>query len=277
MLNVIPNFACNKRCRRQLSRSRGGGFTLVELLVVIAIIGILIGMALPAVVQVREAARRTQCANQIRQLGLAIQSYESANGSFPLGAEFQTGHSWISRVLPMLESGQLQGAIDFRRPWNDLQNQPAVFADLPLVQCPSSKAKTYLGYTDFCGVSGTTLGSPSPAIDNGIFLIAKEIRSRGVKPAEITDGLSSTIAAAEAVSIDEINFGYWGCGWHCFTQDDGGINDPKGGFNEIASLHPGGSNTVFADASTHFLNDQISLEVLGALCTRNGREVVGDF
>ena len=80
-----------------LSLTRRRGFTLVELLVVIAIIGILIGMLLPAVQQVREAARRTQCANNIRQLSLGAMNYESANMRFPPG--------WLSNDNTSLASG----------------------------------------------------------------------------------------------------------------------------------------------------------------------------
>ena len=88
------------------------GFTLVELLVVIAIIGILIGMLLPAVQQVREAARRTQCANNIRQIALANHNYESAHGHFPPGFVLETNTSgdpienlwsWSAQILPQLE------------------------------------------------------------------------------------------------------------------------------------------------------------------------------
>ena len=98
------------------SRNRDG-FTLVELLVVIAIIGILIGMLLPAVQQVREAARRTACANNLRQIGLATLNYESAFQKFPaswqlpyannLGSSPTTGWSTQALILPFLEQGNL--------------------------------------------------------------------------------------------------------------------------------------------------------------------------
>ena len=90
------------------------GFTLVELLVVIAIIGILIGMLLPAVQQVREAARRTQCANNIRQISLAALNFESANTRFPSGwqsndntIEGGPGWAWSTELLPFLEQQNL--------------------------------------------------------------------------------------------------------------------------------------------------------------------------
>ncbi len=261
-----------------VSKTSRAAFTLIELLVVIAIVGILTGLVLPAVMNAREAARRTQCANNIRQLGLAIHSFDSAHRRFPVGATFEKGHSWISQVLPFVDGGKLQNRINFDLQWDDTFNHAAVLANLPMVQCPTSGIKSYNGYTDYCGLSGSTLGSSSRLTENnGIFFAAKESSSRGVRVSEVSDGLSSTIAIVEGVAVTDINFGYWACGWHCFTHDDGGINNLEGGYNEIASLHPGGANVVFADASTHFLNVHISLDVLGALCTRNGHEVVGDF
>ena len=86
---------------RQLSRSRG--FTLVELLVVIAIIGVLVGLLLPAVQAAREAARRSQCSNNLKQIGLSLQNYYSANQHFPPGALMFEGSSWSAYLLPYME------------------------------------------------------------------------------------------------------------------------------------------------------------------------------
>src|SRR5437667_2508123 len=94
------------------------GFTLIELLVVIAIIGVLIGLLLPAVQKVREAANRITCQNNLKQMALAIHNYENANGQFPPTyldalAGSPPGHSWAPYLFPYLEQGNLVRTYDF--------------------------------------------------------------------------------------------------------------------------------------------------------------------
>ena len=133
------------------------GFTLVELLVVIAIIGVLIGMLLPAVQQVREAANRTVCKNNLRQLALAIHNYESALMQFPpgyayiAGSEYaqQTnypigdpianhlGQAWGAFILPQIEQGNLHQQIDFKLPGFDATNQIARETQIRTFICPT--------------------------------------------------------------------------------------------------------------------------------------------
>lgn len=134
---------------------RRGGFTLVELLVVIAIIGVLVGLLLPAVQAAREAARRMQCGNNIRQLGLALHNYESAFKVFPMGSD-STGYSPQARLLPYMEQTSLHNLIDYRlRPYlgsgpNTFPNPAlaAVFASpVPIFLCPSDPAPTVLSAT----------------------------------------------------------------------------------------------------------------------------------
>src|SRR5882724_1366526 len=84
---------------------RGSAFTLVELLVVIAIIGILVALLLPAIQAAREAARRSQCQNNLKQIGLAITNYESATKTLPPGAFLGEGSAWSAFILPYLEEG----------------------------------------------------------------------------------------------------------------------------------------------------------------------------
>jgi prepilin-type N-terminal cleavage/methylation domain-containing protein len=113
-------------CRNVRERARRG-FTLIELLVVVSIIGLLIALLLPAVQASREAARRAQCANNLKQIGLAIHSYEASNQSFPLNwrnprVDLALGHPWVisgrpysalSRLLPYLDQEPLFAAINF--------------------------------------------------------------------------------------------------------------------------------------------------------------------
>ena len=96
------------------------GFTLVELLVVIAIIGILIALLLPAVQAAREAARRMQCTNNLKQIGIGLHNYHTANKAFPAGMiimdrSYPWGWSWSAAILPYLEQAQLEKQIDYTR------------------------------------------------------------------------------------------------------------------------------------------------------------------
>lgn len=144
-------------------RKRTDGFTLVELLVVIAIIGVLIGLLLPAVQQVREAARRTSCANNLRQLGLAILGFESARQHFPSGFlshptsdgvvppgvvidpitwNAGPGWGWGAQILPYMEQGNLAGSINMGAPLWSAENRDLVSTRLPGMLCPSSSGPT---------------------------------------------------------------------------------------------------------------------------------------
>ncbi|NQT14880.1 MAG: DUF1559 domain-containing protein [Planctomycetes bacterium] len=121
------------------SRGRRPGFTIVELLVVIAIIGILVALLLPAVQAAREAARRTSCQNNLKQIGLALQSYHLTTGRFPLATtRGPYRHTCIPFMLPFMEQENLHAQYRFDRDWNHPDNQAAINVRLQMMLCPSA-------------------------------------------------------------------------------------------------------------------------------------------
>ncbi len=202
------------------NRKQPRGFTLVELLVVIAIIGILIGMLLPAVQQVRAAARRIQCANQQRQMALAALNYESAYGWLPAGSQHSTGGnnntdlgwSWRALILPFLEQASLASQFDMTLKMNDPINVPLLTEEVGVYVCPSDTEINAQFYnmggistvrSSYIGNGGAFLNSfrPQPAFPqyNAVLGRTLDTTYKGVTIAQIRDGTSNTLFSGEVV------------------------------------------------------------------------------
>ncbi|MCB9954125.1 MAG: DUF1559 domain-containing protein [Planctomycetaceae bacterium] len=278
-------------------------FTLIELLVVIAIIAVLIALLLPAVQQAREAARRSQCKNNLKQIGLALANYESSHRVFPPGVLGNSGstqqnqllHTWMAMILPEVEQANLQGKYDFNVRFSDPINAPAVVQPLPVFQCPSAVTPPEdlnFALSNYAGNAGTRAGR-----DDGVLFPLSTVRHR-----DILDGTSTTIAAGEIIhelggwARGAMNSGGGGGGgggggasqsfargvlrwWECSGCPQPGLNpdDTSAQRFLFSSQHVGGVQFVFADGHVQFLADSLDQNILRALHTRAGSEVVGEF
>jgi prepilin-type N-terminal cleavage/methylation domain-containing protein/prepilin-type processing-associated H-X9-DG protein len=201
--------------------SRGAGFTLIELLVVIAIIAILIGLLLPAVQKVREAAARAQCANNLKQIGLALHSYVDTYKAFPPGRTtgtiegapwFPNRHSWTAAILPYIEQQNVFQAYDYEVDWSDPKNYSAIQTQVAIFNCPSVPAgerqDTTIAANSACG-DYSTISAIKDFVGINCFgllhiqskddprLIGALVRDRRTRITDITDGTSTTIMVAE--------------------------------------------------------------------------------
>jgi len=311
-----------------LRTSRRSGFTLIELLVVIAIIAILIALLVPAVQKVRAAAARTQCQNNMRQMGIALHNYHDTNKKFPAGIAYKFPYyywSWMAQMMPYYEQGPLWNQADaWARqatpafawwPWGDFWDNPQTPANPALgvivttLNCPADSRQTILlsgaqagiypgsniAFTGYLAASSSGQGNETynGGRSDGILYWTSQTRF-----ADIQDGSSQTLMVGERPPSVDLYYGWWfaGAGF-----DGSGVGDVLMGARAYAyaaalgcpaslvgfqpgkltnpcdqvhwwSLHDGGGNFLFGDASCHFMSYGANA-ILPAFASRDGGEV----
>ncbi len=329
--------------------NRRRGFTLIELLVVIAIIAVLIALLLPAVQSAREAARRIQCTNNLKQLGLALSNYHDSLGAYPFNRWSTTFYTWsaMAQLVPYMEQVSLYNTLNFS--WgpytiafagvNGAANTTAGNTMLTVLLCPSDTGQrinsTGLAPTNYFinigsgMINNGLLFDPTNPLNNA-FTIPPPTVSRApdgisyqvsaIRIQSITDGSSNTVAFSESalgtgapngVSFQNVKVQYmsdpnypacvpiqsngslWnndrGNAWIMGTYTGAAMTfflppnsqqpDCMNGFLDQAlmaprSYHPGGADTLFCDGHASFIKDSTNVNIVHALATRAGGEVI---
>ncbi|NUQ66624.1 MAG: DUF1559 domain-containing protein [Pirellulales bacterium] len=290
-----------------MKKQSTAGFTLVELLVVIAIIGILIALLLPAVQAAREAARRIQCSNNLVQLGIALQNYESAYGVLPPGTINPTGPirnepighhmGWLVQVLPYIEENVTFRHVDFSKSVYSKENTPVRKIRISTLLCPSDPGDGIQGVApaNYAGCHHD-VEAPIAADNHGVFYLNSAVSSE-----EIPDGRTHTLFVGEkVVSQDDLG---WMSGTRATLRNTGSLvnatgpvlygqaaeeetrdevgpdgkkTDPVLEVGGFSSWHPGGAQFLFGDGSMRFVSETISVEVFQQLGHRADGKLLKD-
>ncbi|WP_153559061.1 DUF1559 domain-containing protein [Roseimaritima sediminicola] len=223
---------------------------LVSIPILLVCTGILLALLLPAVQAAREAARRMQCSNNLKQIGLAMHNYHDTYGSLPpaytVDENGQRLHSWRTLILPFMGQQTLYNSIDLSKPWNDPVNQGAADSLNPAYTCPSSTAgestTTYVAVVD-----------PS-AVFQG---------DQTTQFQDITDGMSNTLMVVEVSGANAVPW---------MSPQDIDLNTYLSLTAGGMSNHPGGGNTLFADASVQFIASTIDPQLQRSMVTKDGSD-----
>ncbi|MBA2112966.1 DUF1559 domain-containing protein [Bremerella alba] len=284
------------------------GFTLVELLVVIAIIGVLIALLLPAVQQARESARRTQCVNNLKQVGLAVHNFHDTFGELPPSRIQYEYLGWSALLLPFMEQTNLYDQLDLKKKYKD-QTTLVQQASVGGYVCPSRHQEGDLtekvqainadngavwDYATVCGPSGDNSIIRQFGKEKGMLVVAKGNKDKYSSQtgfASVTDGLTNTIMIGERhVQVDNLKdetTGHDGpllSGWAYTTMRAAGpdyplasnMRDDVDGVEHLVfgSFHPGITNFVMGDASVRPIQVNIDEDNLGRLASRDDGEVI---
>jgi prepilin-type N-terminal cleavage/methylation domain-containing protein len=297
--------------------NRDRGFTLIELLVVIAVIAVLVALLLPAVQQAREAARKAQCKNNLKQIGLALHNYHDNFRLFPPGyvsnrpgisgsttwcTSSGSGGSlqyapWTVLILPYIDQASLSDAFNFNVAFQAASNQmappnDAVVIPLSVYQCPSDKDfstnplwNSYFGVQGGGNLPNCSSSGCSPLNERGFYVTGVLFAGSSIRLRDLLDGSSNVFLVGESR--------YGGAAWGASAKQDGcayarniaGAQEqinlfPNRGVHDsrgFSSFHEGGCHFLMADGSTHFMSENVDLATYRQLGQREDGFPTGGF